>query len=83
MRRMPPTSIRAATSSRSRGVCADVVIRGDVVAWRLPSGKLHIGVVAAERSPDGTRPLVIHNIGYGTQEEDVLNAFAIIGHYRW
>lgn len=56
---------------------------GDVVAWRLPSGQYHVGVVAAERTPDGTRPLVIHNIGYGTQEEDVLNAFTIIGHYRW
>ena len=56
---------------------------GDVVAWRLPSGQYHVGVVAAERTADGARPLVIHNIGYGTQEEDVLNAFAIIGHYRW
>lgn len=56
---------------------------GDVVAWRLPSGQLHIGVIAAEHTPDGARPLVIHNIGYGTQEEDVLYAFAIIGHYRW
>ena len=56
---------------------------GDVVAWRLPGGQYHVGVVAAERSADGARPLVIHNIGYGTQEEDVLHAFAIIGHYRW
>ncbi|HEX3583901.1 MAG TPA: DUF1287 domain-containing protein [Thermoanaerobaculia bacterium] len=56
---------------------------GDVVAWRLPSGQLHIGVIAAERAAGGVRPLVIHNIGYGTQEEDVLYAFAIIGHYRW
>jgi uncharacterized protein YijF (DUF1287 family) len=56
---------------------------GDVVAWRLPSGQLHVGVVAAERTADGARPLVVHNIGYGTQEEDVLHAFTIIGHYRW
>ena len=27
--------------------------------------------------------LVVHNIGYGTQNEDVLRAFEIIGHYRW
>jgi hypothetical protein len=56
---------------------------GDVVAWRLPSGQLHIGVVGSARTADGTRPLVVHNIGYGTKEEDVLNAFTVIGHYRW
>jgi len=26
---------------------------------------------------------MVHNIGNGAQKEDVLNAFAIIGHYRW
>ena len=56
---------------------------GDVVAWRLLGGQYHIGVVAADRTSDGARPLVIHNIGYGAQEEDVLYAFTIIGHYRW
>jgi uncharacterized protein YijF (DUF1287 family) len=56
---------------------------GDVVAWRLTGGLYHIGVVAPDRTADGTRPLVIHNIGDGAQEEDVLYAFTIIGHYRW
>jgi uncharacterized protein YijF (DUF1287 family) len=50
---------------------------GDIVAWRLPGGLYHIGIVA----PDGH--LMIHNIGRGTQKEDVLNAYEIIGHYRW
>ena len=27
-------------------------------------------------------PLAIHNIGSGTQEEDVLFAYPLIGHYR-
>ncbi|HEY8133257.1 MAG TPA: DUF1287 domain-containing protein [Thermoanaerobaculia bacterium] len=48
---------------------------GDVVAWRLPNGLYHIGIVT------GTG--VVHNIGYGAQNEDVLRAFRIIGHYRW
>lgn len=56
---------------------------GDVVAWRLPNGLNHIGVVAAERVPRETRPYVVHNIGAGTRQEDVLYAFEIIGHYRW
>jgi len=51
---------------------------GDVVAWRLPNGLYHVGVVAGER---GTS--VVHNIGYGAKNEDVLRAWTIIGHYRW
>jgi len=27
-------------------------------------------------------PLVIHNIGYGTRENDILFEYKIIGHYR-
>lgn len=53
---------------------------GDIVAWRLDNGLLHIGVVAGG---DGIRPGVVHNIGAGTQIEDVLFAWEIIGHYRW
>jgi len=56
---------------------------GDVVAWRLPGGLYHIGVVTADRVPNTTRPYVVHNIGRGAQKEDVLNAYEIIGHYRW
>jgi len=54
---------------------------GDVVAWRLSNGLLHVGVVAEER---GARdPLMVHNIGYGARLEDVLRSFDEIGHYRW
>jgi uncharacterized protein YijF (DUF1287 family) len=54
---------------------------GDIVAWDLGQGVTHIGVVSDRRSAKGA-PLVIHNIGRGTQEEDVLLKFDIIGHYR-
>jgi uncharacterized protein YijF (DUF1287 family) len=56
---------------------------GDVVAWRLLGGLYHIGVIAADRVPGTTRHYVVHNIGSGAQKEDVLNAFTVIGHYRW
>ena len=55
---------------------------GDVVAWRLPNGLYHIGIVAPDRAA-ADHPLMIHNIGYGAQEEDILFAYRIIGHYRW
>jgi uncharacterized protein YijF (DUF1287 family) len=55
---------------------------GDIVAWNLPGGLKHIGVVAGEWNVLRTAPLVVHNIGSGAQEEDVLFAFEIIGHYR-
>lgn len=54
---------------------------GDIVAWKLNSGPLHIGIVSDRKATDGT-PLVIHNIGNGTQEDDILFQHAIIGHYR-
>jgi uncharacterized protein YijF (DUF1287 family) len=56
---------------------------GDVVAWRLPGGLYHIGIVASDVVPGAARHYMVHNIGNGAQKEDVLNAFAIIGHYRW
>jgi len=54
---------------------------GDIVAWKLNSGPLHIGIVSDRKAAGGT-PLVIHNIGNGTQEDDLLFQHAIIGHYR-
>jgi uncharacterized protein len=55
---------------------------GDIVTWRLPGGAPHIGIVSDRKSRAGT-PLVIHNIGRGTLEEDVLHAFTITGHFRY
>jgi len=54
---------------------------GDVVAWNLGGKITHIGFISDRRAVTGT-PLVIHNIGAGTREEDILFRFAIIGHYR-
>ena len=55
---------------------------GDVVTWALDNGRPHIGIVSDRRSEDGARPLVIHNIGWGTREEDVLFEYRLTGHFR-
>lgn len=56
---------------------------GDLVTWMLPGNLPHIGVVSDRRSADSGRPLVIHNIGAGPAEEDMLFAYPITGHYRY
>lgn len=55
---------------------------GDIVSWRLDNGLAHIGVVSLNHSSDGT-PLIVHNIGAGAQEEDVLLSWKIVGHFRY
>lgn len=62
---------------------AEDYLPGDLVTWMLPGNLPHIGIVAARRSPDGRRPLVVHNIGAGPKLEDVLFEFPITGHYRY
>lgn len=54
---------------------------GDIVTWDLGRGLTHIGIVSDRQSPTGV-PLILHNIGRGTQEEDILFAYSITGHYR-
>lgn len=58
---------------------------GDILTWdlningrRLP----HIGIVSDRKSASG-RPLIIHNVGAGTQEEDFLrHGDKLTGHFR-
>lgn len=54
---------------------------GDIVTWMLPGNLTHIGIVS-DRQVGGV-PLVIHNIGAGTREENILFAYPVTGHYRW
>lgn len=56
---------------------------GDIVSWRLDNGLPHIGIVIDQKSKDGNRPLVVHNIGFGQVPEDVLFNWKMIGHYRY
>lgn len=54
---------------------------GDLVTWDLGRGVTHIGIVSDRKSFAGT-PLILHNIGQGAAEDDILFQFTIIGHYR-
>lgn len=67
--------------SRPLDVTPSAYLPGDIVAWDLGGGVLHVGIVTDRKAPAGT-PLVVHNIGAGAREEDILLRFAIIGHYR-
>jgi len=61
---------------------ADDYRAGDIVTWRLPGDLDHIGIVGDRRSPFTRTPLILHNIGHGTREDDILFAYPITGHYR-
>ena len=57
---------------------------GDVVAWDLNGkGMTHIGIVSNRYNETTKRYSIIHNIGSGTQTEDVVFDWKIIGHYRY
>jgi uncharacterized protein YijF (DUF1287 family) len=61
---------------------AEDYLPGDIVAWDLGGGVLHIGIVVGETSAEGGRHLMVHNIGQGPKREDVLFQWRVIGHYR-
>lgn len=63
-----------------RGSVAPRYLPGDLLTWLLPGNLPHIGVVSDRHAND--RPLIIHNIGAGVVEEDVLTQFPVTGHYR-
>ena len=56
---------------------------GDLVTWILPGNLPHIGLVTYQRSTDGERWLIVHNIGRGPEIEDMLFGYPISGHYRY
>ena len=58
-------------------------VAGDIVAWNLGGGTTHIGILIDEKSSDGKRPRVVHNIGRGQEISDCLFDFKVIGHYTY
>jgi uncharacterized protein YijF (DUF1287 family) len=56
---------------------------GDVVAWDLGGGLLHVGLVSDAPTADGRGYAIVHNIGAGARLDDVLLNWKIIGHYRY
>ena len=55
---------------------------GDIVSWRLGGSLPHIGIVSENKSEWGT-PLIIHNVGAGSVEDDLLFNTKINGHFRF
>ena len=57
-------------------------IPGDIVSWAWDGRLPHVGIVSTRFVPDLNRRLVVHNISRGAEEEDVLFAWPMTGHYR-
>ena len=55
---------------------------GDIFTQRVGGRLPHTGIVSDRKNTIGV-PLVIHNIGGGTREEDALFAHPLTGHFRW
>jgi uncharacterized protein len=62
---------------------AQAYVAGELVTWRLPGNLPHIGIVSDRLVPGTSRPKMIHNIGAGPVEDDILFAYPITGHYRY
>ena len=62
---------------------ADDYAIGDLVTWMLPGNLPHIGIVSNKFIQDLKRPKIIHNIGRGPVEDDILFKYKITGHYRY
>lgn len=83
-RRVPNLAMFFARHGESLGTSTQAAdfAPGDIVTWRLASGVPHIGIVSDRVNAAGV-PLVIHNIGRGAVEEDVLFAYEVTGRYRY
>ena len=65
------------------GPQADSFMYGDVVAWRLPHGATHIGVVVPGPGDRRDEKWIVHNIGSGPKWDNQLLEYQVIGHYRY
>jgi uncharacterized protein YijF (DUF1287 family) len=62
---------------------ADDYKAGEIVTWMI-NGKLpHIGIITNKKTPDGKRPMIVHNVGSGQVLEDCLFSYAIVGHFKY
>ncbi|KMQ49954.1 NADH:ubiquinone oxidoreductase [Chitinispirillum alkaliphilum] len=61
----------------------DNYLPGDIVTWKLPGNLDHIGIVSDTKVEGQQRCKIYHNIGNGTQLEDILFRYRITGHFRY
>ncbi|MGF1678856.1 MAG: DUF1287 domain-containing protein [Candidatus Methylacidiphilales bacterium] len=64
-----------------RGTSLKDLLPGDLVTCTVPPHLPHIMIISDRKNAQGL-PLVIHNIGNGTREEDRLDVYPITGLYR-
>lgn len=55
---------------------------GDLVYWDFGSGLTHCGVVSDKIGPRGL-PLIIHNNGPRASQDDALDCWPVLGHFRY
>lgn len=56
---------------------------GDLVTWMLLGNLPHIGIDSDQLIQYSKRPKIIHNIGRGPVEDNILFKYKITGHYRY
>lgn len=56
---------------------------GELVTWMINDKLPHIGIITNKKSPDGKRPMIVHNVGAGQVLEDCLFDYTIVGHYKY
>ncbi len=84
-RRVPNLQIFFERNGKSLTISHDAMNykMGDLVTWMLPGNLPHIGIVSNQLVQDSKRPKIIHNIGRGPVEDDILFKYKITGHYRY
>jgi uncharacterized protein len=58
------------------------ILPGDLVTFILPAGQPHIAIASDRKSLIGDRALMLHNIGWGTKEDDLLATLSVHQHFR-
>jgi len=56
---------------------------GDIIIWRFPQGRLHIGIVVPGPGSHAEEKWVVHNLDSTPKWEDALLDYHISGHYRF
>ena len=56
---------------------------GELVTWMIGKKFPHIGIITNRKSPDGKRPMIVHNVGQGQLLEDCLFDYEIVGHFKY
>ncbi len=56
---------------------------GELVTWMINDKLPHIGIITNKKSPDGKRPMIVHNVGAGQVLEDCLFDYTIVGHFKY